>query len=55
MVQGQTVDATLVDEALDLASRLAKAADVGQVDLSDLGRQARRLLATTTAPDQPLT
>ena len=29
MGQEQVVDATLVDEALDLASRLAKAADVG--------------------------
>ena len=53
MGQEQAVDATLVDEALDLASRLAKAADVGRVDLSDLGRRARRLLAATTSPDQP--
>ena len=36
------------DEALDLASRLAAAADAGRVDLSDLGRRARRLLASTT-------
>jgi hypothetical protein len=53
MGQEQAVDATLVDEALDLASRLAKAADIGRVDLSDLGRRARRLLAATTAPEQP--
>jgi hypothetical protein len=53
MGQEQAVDATLVDEALDLASRLAKAADVGRVDLSDLGRRARRLLAATTSPEQP--
>ena len=53
MGQEQVVDATMVDEALDLASRLAKAADVGRVDLSDLGRRARRLLAATTTPDQP--
>ena len=52
MGQEQAVDATLVDEALDLASRLAKAADVGRVDLSDLGRRARRLLAATTSPEQ---
>ena len=38
------------DEALDLAARLAAAADEGRVDLSDLGRRARRLLASTTAP-----
>lgn len=53
MGQEQVVDATMVDEALDLASRLAKAADAGRVDLSDLGRRARRLLAATTAPEQP--
>lgn len=53
MGEEAAVDATLVDEALDLASRLAKAADVGRVDLSDLGRRARRLLAATTAPEQP--
>ena len=43
MGQEQAVDATIVDEALDLASRLAKAADIGRVDLSDLGRPARVL------------
>lgn len=37
-----------LDEALDLAARLAAAADAGRVDLSDLGRRARRLLASTT-------
>lgn len=38
-----------VDEALDLATRLADAADAGRVDLADLGRRAKRLLAATTA------
>jgi hypothetical protein len=51
MGQEAAADAPLVDEALDLASRLAAAADAGRVDLSDLGRRARRLLAATTAPD----
>ncbi len=37
-----------LEEALDLAERLAAAADAGRVDLSDLGRRARRLLASTT-------
>ena len=37
-----------LDEALDLAARLASAAEEGRVDLSDLGRRARRLLASTT-------
>lgn len=53
MGQDAAADSTIVDEALDLASRLAKAADVGRVDLSDLGRRARRLLAATTESDQP--
>ena len=38
-----------LDEALDLAARLAAAAEEGRVDLSDLGRRARRLLAATTS------
>jgi hypothetical protein len=37
-----------LEEALDLAARLAAAAEEGRVDLSDLGRRARRLLASTT-------
>jgi hypothetical protein len=48
---GQEAAATegpLIDEALDLASRLAAAAEAGRVDLNDLGRRARRLLAATT-------
>lgn len=49
MGQDAAADAPLVEEALDLASRLAAAADAGRVDLSDLGRRARRLLSSTTA------
>jgi hypothetical protein len=44
-------EAPLIDEALDLASRLAAAAEAGRVDLNDLGRRARRLLAATTGRD----
>ena len=49
------IEAPFIDEALDLASRLAAAAEAGRVDLNDLGRRARRLLATTTTTrrDQP--
>jgi hypothetical protein len=47
MGQEAAADAPLMEEALDLASRLASAADDGRVDLSDLGRRARRLLAAT--------
>ena len=53
MGQDAAADAPLVDEALDLASRLAAAADAGRVDLSDLGRRARRLLASTTTHEAP--
>ena len=51
MGQEAAADAPLVDEALDLAARLAAAADAGRVDLNDLGRRARRLLAATTGGD----
>ncbi len=42
-------NAPIMAEALDLAERLAAAADAGRVDLGDLGRRARRLLASTTS------
>lgn len=51
MGQEAAADAPLVDEALDLAARLAAAADAGRVDLSDLGRRARRLLAATSTQE----
>jgi hypothetical protein len=44
----------LVDDALDLAQRLVNAAEAGRVDLGDLGRRARRLLASTTEPPDRL-
>ena len=37
----------LLDEALDLAHRVADAAEQGRFDVVDLGRRARRLLAST--------
>ena len=43
-------DSALLDGALDLAERLAEAAEEGRVDLGDLGRRARRLLAATARP-----
>src|SRR5687768_8875215 len=49
MGQEAAVAAPELDEAMDLAARLAAAAEEGRVDLSDLGRRARRLLATTTS------
>ena len=37
----------LVDDAVDLASRLVEQAESGRVDLADLSRRARRLLEST--------
>ena len=37
----------LVDQAIDLAERIAEQTEAGRVDLADLGRRARRLLETT--------
>ncbi len=49
MGQDAAAAVTVLDEAMDLAARLAAAAEEGRVDLSDLGRRARHLLATTTS------
>lgn len=40
----------IVDQALDLAERLAEQTEQGRVDLNDLGRRARRLLEASSAP-----
>lgn len=48
MGQEDAIAGPQIDEALDLAERLAAAAEAGRVDLSDLGRRARRILASTT-------
>jgi hypothetical protein len=52
MGQDPAAHAPILDEALDLAERLVAAADAGRVDLGDLGRRARHLLAATTAPSR---
>ena len=41
----------LLDESLDLAQRVADAAEQGRFDVVDLGRRARRLLASTAQPE----
>jgi hypothetical protein len=51
MGEDVAAQAVVVDEALDLARRLATAAEAGRVDLGDLGRRARHLLASTTGTD----
>jgi hypothetical protein len=43
----------ILDGALDLAQRVADAAEQGRFDVGDLGRRARRLLGSTTAPPPP--
>jgi len=43
----------LLDDALDLAERLATAVEEGRVDLGDLGRRARRVLENTARPTEP--
>ena len=48
MGEDAATQAVVVDEALDLAQRLATAAEAGRVDLGDLGRRARHLLDSTT-------
>ena len=51
MGQDAAAEAPVMADALDLAERLVAAADAGRVDLGDLGRRARRLLASTTVPE----
>ena len=46
-------DSAVLDGALDLAERLAAAAEEGRVDLADLGRRARRVLEATARPSEP--
>lgn len=48
MGQDAATQSPIVDDAVDLAERLVAAAEAGRVDLGDLGRRARRLLAATT-------
>jgi hypothetical protein len=40
----------VLDDALELAERLANAVEEGRVDLVDLGRRARRVLEKTARP-----
>jgi hypothetical protein len=50
MGQDGSAASPVLDEALDLAERLASAAEEGRVDLGDLGRRARRVLEKTARP-----
>ncbi len=46
-------ESALLDDALDLAQRVAEAAEQGRFDVGDLGRRARRLLESTARPPSP--
>jgi len=51
MGQEQAIGKPLLDDALDLAQRLAEQSQTGRVDLADLGRRARRLLEASARPE----
>jgi len=53
MGQDASVASGVLDDALDLAERVAKAVDEGPLDLRDLGRRARRVLEKTAKPAEP--
>jgi len=53
MGQSTSGGSAVLDEAIDLAERLAAAAEEGRVDLGDLGRRARRVLEKTARPPEP--
>jgi hypothetical protein len=53
MGQEASIGKPLLDDALDLAQRLAEQSQSGRVDLADLGRRARRLLEASARPDEP--
>ncbi len=53
MGQDSAAGSAVLDEALDLAERVAKAVDEGPLDLRDLGRRARRVLEKTAKPPEP--
>jgi hypothetical protein len=53
MGQESAIGKPLLDDALDLAQRLAEQSQSGRVDLADLGRRARRLLEATARAEDP--
>lgn len=50
MGMDSTARGRVLDDALDLATRLVEQAESGRVDLGDLSRRARRVLEQTTSP-----
>jgi hypothetical protein len=53
MGQDAAAGSPVLDEALELAERLASQVEEGRVDLGDLGRRARRILEKTAGPTEP--
>ncbi len=53
MGQEAAANTQIVDQAVELAERIAANVESGRVDLADLGRRARRLLESTARPPEP--
>jgi len=51
MGQEAAANVAIVDEAVALARRVVEGQEQGRIDLTDLSRRARRLLESTTSPD----
>ena len=51
MGQEAAADVAIVDDAIALARRVVEGQEQGRIDLADLSRRARRLLESTTSPD----
>ena len=52
MGQEGATNSVVLDEAIELAERIAEQTQAGRVDLADLGRRARRVLEATARPDE---
>jgi hypothetical protein len=53
MGQEAAANTQIIDQSLELAERIAEGVESGRVDLTDLGRRARRLLESTARPREP--
>jgi len=53
MGQEAAANTQILDQAVDLAERIAANVESGRVDLADLGLRARRLLEATARPAEP--
>lgn len=51
MGQEAAANVAIVDDAIALARRVVEGQEQGRLDLADLSRRARRLLDSTTSPD----